>query len=598
MPSIERSQPRVERVDDIPVIYGQLEKMGIQGIVDNAVKPHGNWQGLSHGWVITIWLVHILSEQSHIMEPVQIWVRRHQFILEKLTGLPVNELDLADDRLAACLRELSQNKVWHEIEEKLGLRLIRVYDLKTETMRMDATVGTVYHNPEESSLFQVGKAKNGLYETQFKMMMASLDPMGLGLAVDVEAGNRADDPLYVPCYKRAKAILDRDGILVVGDSKMSAIATREVIQDGADFYLVPLADKKDEPELMQQLLDEWLTTGAESTAIFLPEELPTDGSAPDPTLAIANAFEVTRPQSGVVDSKEVTWSERLLVVRSYSYMHSILAGLQRRLDKAEAALVALTPTRGRGKKQMTNAVELFAALEQIEKKYRVKGLFDYECQLEVEERAVRAYKGNPARVERHERYLLSVRRNHDAITAAEFAAGWRIYATNASPEHLSLTKAVLTYREQIVQENVFRRLHGKVLSITPLYVQRDDHARGLLRLLTVGARFLALGDYVAREALALTAAELAGVYPGNPSRSTPRPTTERMLKAFEGINLIIFPHAEHPEQKVQDVPAVQRLHPKLRPHVSTILTDWLPVHDRILEILGLRPSLFSCLHSA
>ena len=181
MQSIESSQPRVERVDDIPVIYGQLEKMGIQGIVDNAVKPHGNWQGLSHGWVIMIWLVHILSEQSHIMEPVQIWVRRHQYILEKLTGMRVNELDVADDRLAACLRELNQEKVWHEIEEKLGMRLIRVYDLKTETVRMDATVGTVYHNPEGSSLFQVGKAKNGLYETQFKMMMASLDPMGLGL---------------------------------------------------------------------------------------------------------------------------------------------------------------------------------------------------------------------------------------------------------------------------------------------------------------------------------------------------------------------------------------------------------------------------------
>ena len=92
-------------------------------------------------------------------------------------------------------------------------------------VRLDATVGTVHHGLENSILFQVGKAKNGGYETQFKMMLASLDPFGLPLVVDVEPGNRADDPLYIPSYQRAKTILERDGLLIVGDSKMSALLT-------------------------------------------------------------------------------------------------------------------------------------------------------------------------------------------------------------------------------------------------------------------------------------------------------------------------------------------------------------------------------------
>ena len=45
----------------------------------------------------------------------------------------------------------------------------------------------------------------------------------------------------------------------------------------------------------------------------------------------------------------MTWTERLLVVRSFSYMESMIAGLHRRLDKAERALRALTPPRSRGK---------------------------------------------------------------------------------------------------------------------------------------------------------------------------------------------------------------------------------------------------------
>jgi transposase len=577
MTSIEENKPRVERVDDIPVIYGMLERMGIRAIVDSIITPHGKWSGLSPGWVVTLWLVHILSEQNHLMEPVQQWVERHEMILTKLSGQSLRALDFSDDRLAICLRDLSDTDVWHRIESQLGLRLIRVYDLTSDVVRLDATVGTVHHDARERTLFQVGKAKNGLYATQFKLMLASLDPLGLPLAVDVEPGSRADDPLYIPSYQRAKTILGRDGLLVVGDSKMSALLTRATMEAGRDSYLTPLADQKDAPELLDQLLADWVERQAEATAIFRPEDRPDDDSEPDPKLAVACGCEVTRTQSATVDGTEVRWEERLLVIRSYSYMASMLAGLRRRLDKAEAALIALTPARGRGKKQMEEETTLRAAIDQVEKKYRVQGLFHYDIQQEVKERQVRAYNGNPARVERTVRYQLTVRRNQSAIDTAEMASGWRIYATNRAANQLSLEQAVFAYRDQIVAENVFRRLHGRMLSITPLYVQREDHAQGLIHLLTLASRVLALGDYLAREALAAAGEELAGVYAGNPKRSTARPTTERMLKAFEGIDLVIFPQGQQ---------------------TAAILTALMPVHERILALLGLHPSLFTGLQSA
>jgi transposase len=577
MTNIEQNQPRVERVDDIPVIYGMMERMGIQAVIDEAVTPHANWQGLSPGWVTMLWLVHILSEQNHLMEPVQQWAARHLTILSKLSGQPICELDFTDDRLAMCLRDLSPKATWHAIEEQLGQRLIRVYDLKTGAIRLDATVGTVHHGLENSVLFQVGKAKNGNYETLFKTMLTSLDPFGLPLVVDVEPGNRADDPLYIPSYQRAKTILERDGLLVVGDSKMSALLTRATIAAGQDHYLVPLADRKDEPKLLSSLLGKWMDDNAVAEPIFLPEDRPADGSEPDPKLAVACGFEETRPRTAIVDGQEITWEERLLIVRSYSYMKSELAGLRRRLEKAEAALVALTPPRQRGKKQIRTEGELLSAIEKIEKRYRVKGFFHYDYQEEIEERGVRGYQSKPSRVERKVRYQLTVSRNQSAIEATEFSAGWRIYASNEAIARLSLADAVSTYREQIVAENIFRRLHGKMLSVTPLYVQREDHAQGLIHLLTLGARALALGDYLAKEALAKEGIELAGVYAGNAKRSTPRPTTERMLKAFEGIDLIIFPQAEQP---------------------LSILTRLSPVHEHILALLGLQTSLFTGLQSA
>jgi transposase len=573
---MDEKAPSVERVDDIPVVYGMLERMGIQAIIDEAITPHANWQGLSPGWVVTLWLVHILSEENHLMEPVQQWSGRHLRLLTHLSGQLVRELDFTDDRLAMCLRDLSLPGVWQTIEQELGQRLIRVYDLRTGLIRLDATVGTVHHASENPTLFQMGKAKNGGYATQFKIMLTSLDPLGLPLVVDVEPGNRADDPLYIPSYQRAKRILEREGVLVVGDSKMSALLTRATIVAGGDSYLVPLADRKDEPELLSGLLEAWLLEGAEAMPIFLEEERPVDGSEPDPTLAIACGFEVTRTRTAVVEGEEITWEERLLVIRSYSYMKSMLAGLHQRLDKAEAALIALTPLRQRGKQQIQEEAKLLSAIEQIEKKYRVQGLFHYDYEQEVEERQVRAYKGTPARTERRVRYQLTVTRNQPAIATAQFRAGWRIYASNEPPAHLSLTDAVSAYRGQIVAENIFRRLHGSMLSITPLHVQREDHAQGLIHLLTLGARTLALGDYLAREALAKEHTALAEVYAGNPNRSTTRPTMERMLKAFKGIDLILFP------------PQEQR---------APVLTAFQPVHQRILTLLDLPMTLFTDLQS-
>ena len=194
--------------------------------------------------------------------------------------------------------------------------------------------------------------------------------------------------------------------------------------------------------------------------------------------------------------------ERLLVVRSYSYVQTMQDGLHRRLAKAEEALRNLTPPRQPGRRQIEGEATPLAAIERIEKQYRVQSLFDMTYEREVEERHVRAYRGKPARVERKVRYQLSVARNAEAIAAAEFRAGWRLYVTNAPEEELSFTDAVLAYRDQIVAENIFRRLHGKFLGLTPLYIQRDDHAKGLFHLLTLGARILALGDYLAKEALA------------------------------------------------------------------------------------------------
>jgi len=582
MMDINSINTQIENVDQLPVIYGLLQKMKIQATIDKTIQPHGNWQGLSVGWVVTIWLMHILSEHTHQMDCVQGWVSSHLTILAKLTKEKVTALDFTDDRLALCLRYLSPSERWAEIEDGLTQGVIQVYDLKKRlperwSMRLDATVGQVAHDVANHTLFQVGKAKNGLYATLFKMMVASLDPMGLPVAVDVVPGNRADDPLYIPVYQRVKEMIPEQGLLVVGDSKMSALMTRATIVSRDDQYLTPLAYLKDEPDLLPNLLVDWSERESEMPLIFLEADLTTDGQTPDESLAVACGFEIERQQSVMIDGEEITWTERLLVVRSFNYMDSMISSLHRRLDKAEAELRALTPAHSRGKRQIQDEASLLSSIKRIEKQYRVQGLFAYEYQQEVTERQIRKHKDKPARTERKVRFQLTVARQQTAITAAEFQMGWRIYATNASQSDLSLDQAVWAYRSQYLAENVFRRLQGKLLSITPVYVQRDDHAQGLFHLLTIAARLLALGDYVAKAALAQENKELTGIYAGNPKRGTTTPTTERMLQAFDNIHLLIM---------------------RLGSQARYQLTPLLAVQEQILVLLGLPKTLYTDLQLA
>ncbi len=58
-----------ERVDDIPLLLAQLERMGVQPLLDEHFPTHGNWVGLSLGWVTVIWLTPILVGSEPSAEP-------------------------------------------------------------------------------------------------------------------------------------------------------------------------------------------------------------------------------------------------------------------------------------------------------------------------------------------------------------------------------------------------------------------------------------------------------------------------------------------------------------------------------------------------
>ncbi len=231
-----------ERVDDIPILLAQLERMQVAPLLDRHFSTHGNWQGLSLGMVSVVWLSHILSEGDHWLNHVEPWASGHLTCLQACLGQEVRSLDFTDDRLAAVLDYLSDDERWQACERALGQHLIRVYDLHPSRVRVDSTTVSGYVQPSPDGLFQFGHSKDHRPDLpQVKIKLSALDPLGLPLGVTIVGGQRADDGLYVPAIQQAQQTLGRTGLLYVGDCKMAALSTRAYVQQSGDFYLCPLS---------------------------------------------------------------------------------------------------------------------------------------------------------------------------------------------------------------------------------------------------------------------------------------------------------------------------------------------------------------------
>ena len=195
-----------ERVDDIPLLIEQMQRMGLPTLLDHHFPTHGNWTGLSLGWVSTIWLSSILSRGDHRMVHVEPWVVKRLWTLGVTTGQAVQRVDFTDDRLEIVLRCLSDDTRWAAFEAALNQHTVRVYDLCTARVHVDSTSASVYAMVSEGGLFQFGHSKDDCPDLpQVKVMQAVLDPLGMPLATDVVSGERADDPLYMPCIERVQA---------------------------------------------------------------------------------------------------------------------------------------------------------------------------------------------------------------------------------------------------------------------------------------------------------------------------------------------------------------------------------------------------------
>ena len=519
-----------EQVDDFPVLIAQMERMTVPDLLDRYFPMHGNWQGLSLGWIGTSWLGHIVSVGDHRLNHVQRWVEQNLRTVQGSIQQAVTGLDFTDDRLENVLDALGNDAGWAAFETELNQRTIRVYDLKVEVVRVDSSTASGYGSVTEDGLFQFGHSKGHRPDLpQVKVVQSVLDPFGMPVATQVVSGEKADDPLYIPAIRQVREGLGKRGLLYVGDCKLMSLGNRAYLQAGSDYYLGPFSKVQIPDEDMEGYLHPVWNGEQVLTPVYRT-------NAQGEEEKIAEGFEQEKELTATVDGKEITWTERWLFVRSFMQAKAAKAAMQERLSKAKAALEVLNE-RKQGKRYFTEVETLRQTAEEIVHQYRVEGLLNLSYIEQVQERNVRQYGDRPAEMRIEREVTVGVSRNETAIEQADARFGWRVYGTNHSKERLPLTKAVLAYRQEYLVERGFARFKGRPLSLTPMYLQDDQRVTGLIRLLSIGLRVLTLLEFIVQRGLAETQEKLAGLYAGNPKRTTATPRAETLLEAFKPIYL-------------------------------------------------------------
>jgi len=565
-----------ERIDDLPLAMGILERMGIPQAVDAHLGAgHGNRQGLSYGQLTHGFSGRIITARDHRLSPVEQWSQEHQAVLSSLLGAPVGDKDFTDDRLADLVYALGSApaETREDIETTLGQRLVRAYHLSTEVGRADTTSVSVYHERAEGAdgLLRFGKSKDHRPDLrQYMQALGTLDPAGIPLVSETLAGNSGDPPMYLPVWRRMVKVIGHSDWLFVGDSKLHSAQNIAEIHRAGGYLLTPLQMTGHMPERFE----EWLRQQPKRlTPITLPDA---HGSQRRVGRGYEVAYALTwkDPQSG----EEVTVPLRVFMVQRDRFKEQQIQDLQRRLTRAQAALKELN---GRRCDTAAECADLETQAQALLAEHQVPDYLSVQVQWREHqlEKLVGAGRPGPHRRKQVIRYHVahvSSRRKPASIQAYEVAAGWRAYATNAPRSRLTLQQAVEKYAGQWQPERGFGRLKGGWLKVAPIFLRTDEHIRGLMFILSLVLRAFTLIEFVVRRELQAHQETLAGLYAGAPRKTTDRPTAERLLDAFQGITLLRI---------------------RIGHEIQYQLSGFSKLHRRVLQLLGLPVQLYTGLES-
>jgi len=178
------------------VLIEWLKQMKVDAIIDDHTQAHGLWGGISKGLLGMTWIAHMSMTGDHRKVRLNEMLQGNRRSLGVMLGCEIRESEFNDDRLGRLLTDLGRGETAEDIEREMSAHCIRYYRLKTEkaTVRLDTTSVAVHGDDDGSGVIAYGYSKDHRPDLrQFKVLMATLDPLGMPILTQLVAGNSSDE---------------------------------------------------------------------------------------------------------------------------------------------------------------------------------------------------------------------------------------------------------------------------------------------------------------------------------------------------------------------------------------------------------------------
>jgi transposase len=527
-----------DNIGSFPLFFGVLSYIGLPRHINTHYPVHGNWNGGDKGVIVSVWLCYILTLTDHRLCGVESWFLLHRHSLNTLVlGYGYSALDpkdFTDDRLGRLLSDFGDEAIWHSFMTCFSRNLLTLYGLDIKHVELDATIAQQYREVVADGLLQLGHSKqhrSGL--PQIKMMLSNAAESNIPLLINTVGGNRADDGLYVPLITQTRSVIGTTGILWQGDSKLGSLDNRYDIARHGDFYLTPASLV----QLKTQTLRDYVSTHQNNEGEWTDIHLDKDIKGISQKVLIGTGFEVNVD----ITYKDLTWTERRLVVRSEAYATAQIATFNKQLQQANTQLNDLMK-RKTGKPVPKSAEELLEKAKKILDKAHVNAFFTLKVNTTTTIKTIKAYKETPKRVVETKEFTLQFEQHQGLIEQHIDYLGYRVYLTNQSQDQLPLQKAVEAYRGEYKIERRIRNLKQEVCALLPLFLQKEDRIVGLVNLLTLLLQIVSIVEYRIQQSLKeeeqVDKQKIAGLYQGQPTLKTDKPTISKIISAMSPIMLI------------------------------------------------------------
>lgn len=554
-------QIQSEQLGDLALIADFLKSCHLVEHLDTHFVMHGSWEGPSFGKIIMGMLMYIISENDHRISHIEDWAKDRLEVLRWLLEEPDLEPKHFNDNHLGLVLEHFKGNAYGLFQQSHNKELLCFYDLNPPdnvlVARIDSTKIQSYG--KASKLLQKGhqQANKRVDLVQAKAMLLTIDPLALPISVQVVSGNQVDDNHYIGTIERAwQESLPKQGVLIVGDTKLGNQENFYFIAHSGNYYLCPLANKQFKFDEIDEALD-WVEAHQIVPSDLFRSEFCEDIAA-DADERIARYVELEAEQRSD-KATDFSWSHRRILVCSEDLRNTQLRSLEKRTQQAMLDLYQRFTVK-QGRKTIREQADAEAFIQKTLKRYKVTELLDVQ---------LIAPPSPTGRVG----YTVQCSLNEQAYQRQVRRAGWRAYATNAPTEKFSAKQLIICYRHEYRIEQQFHYLLNKCTALQPIFLQKDNRIEALIRLMFLALQYVGVIQHKARTELKKQDKPyLTKIVPGNPGKKVYKPTTSAILRAFKSIHLV----------KV-----------KLPNQVATFHTTGLEQrHIEILRLYGIDPGIY------